>query len=405
MVKARSDAWTTTFIKTTGPEIVCVVRREALFARLDGLPSRIAGWISGPAGAGKSTLAASYLAARNVQSAWYQVDADDADIATFFHYLSHAVRRIAAGPLPAFDTRFADNVAGFSRHFFRQLFARAAAPAALVLDGLPPLSPDTLLGAALEAGLPQVPRPCCILVTSRSEPPASLARMRATGELVCLGADDLRIQPEELAAIASLRGKPLSLETAQRIQERTQGWAAGVVLMLEHAKIAGRVAELPCRSGGHDPGVPRRHRRHGARIRRPGQPGSLDRRTRRPVPRAPRRRADGARNPHPRPAPARPQPSRPPRLARPCRRSAGRRPQPADLAATTALARAMAAVLRGDFAAAQTIVGGIAATDPIAHIGFALAAGMHQLLDGDYAKARQTAQRGAAMAESEGIHI
>src|SRR5574337_1265692 len=69
--------------------------------------------------------------------------------------------------------------------------------------------------------------------------------MRANGELVCLGADDLRIQPEELAAIASLRGKPLSLETAQRIQERTQGWAAGVVLMLEHAKIAGRVAELP----------------------------------------------------------------------------------------------------------------------------------------------------------------
>src|SRR5574337_839723 len=69
--------------------------------------------------------------------------------------------------------------------------------------------------------------------------------MRANGELVCLGADDLRIQPEELAAIASLRGKPLSLETAQRIQERTQGWAAGVVLMLEHAKIAGRVAEMP----------------------------------------------------------------------------------------------------------------------------------------------------------------
>ncbi len=40
----------TTFIKMTRPEIGCIVRREALFARLDGLPGRIAAWIAGPPG-------------------------------------------------------------------------------------------------------------------------------------------------------------------------------------------------------------------------------------------------------------------------------------------------------------------------------------------------------------------
>ncbi len=235
----------TTFIKMTRPEIGCIVRREALFARLDGLPGRIAAWIAGPPGAGKSTLAASYVDARNYQSAWYQVDPDGEDIATFFHYLGHAVRKLAGERLPVFDARYTGNVAGFSRHFFRQLFVRPAVPAALVLDGLPPLPADSALRIAIEAGLAQVPRHCCILVTSRAEPPATLARLRAGGELVCIGADELRIQPGELAAIANLRGRPLGPDAAQRVQERTQGWAAGVVLMLEHAKIAGSLAELP----------------------------------------------------------------------------------------------------------------------------------------------------------------
>ncbi|WP_024302644.1 BTAD domain-containing putative transcriptional regulator [Pseudogulbenkiania sp. MAI-1] len=240
----EAGAANTTFARTTRPEIGGILRREALFSRLDGLPGRIAVWISGPAGAGKSTLAASYVDARAYQSAWYQVDPGDVDIATFFHYLGHATRRLATGPLPAFDTRYGDNLASFSRHFFRQLFARLSAPSALVLDGLPPLPTDGALRIALEAGLGEVPRHCCVVITSRSEPPASLARRRVSGELVYVGADELRLTSDELAAVASLRGKPLGAETALRVHQRTQGWAAGVVLMLEHAKIVGHLAEL-----------------------------------------------------------------------------------------------------------------------------------------------------------------
>jgi ATP/maltotriose-dependent transcriptional regulator MalT len=118
------------------------------------------------------------------------VDSDGGDIATFFHYLGHAARRISGGPLPAFDACYTGNVAGFSRHFFRQLFSRLTAPAALELDALPALSCDSALHTVVEAGLAQVPRRCCIIVTSRGEAPATLARMRASGELVCLGADE-----------------------------------------------------------------------------------------------------------------------------------------------------------------------------------------------------------------------
>jgi len=244
---AEIKSQTFALAKTTQPEIGNVVRRQGLFARLDGTSGRTVAWIAGPPGFGKSTLAASYVEARNYQSAWYQVDSDDDDVATFFHYLGHATRKLKgrSARLPAFTPLHTDDIASFSRKFFRELFAEVTSPAALVLDNLHDLSAESPLRLVLDAGLPQIPKHCCAIVTSRADPPATLAKMRASGEMVCLSAEDLRISPAELVEIAALRGHALTPEAAANLQERTQGWAAGLVLMLEHAKIAGQIAELP----------------------------------------------------------------------------------------------------------------------------------------------------------------
>jgi LuxR family transcriptional regulator, maltose regulon positive regulatory protein len=45
-------------------------------------------WLTEPPGAGKTTLIASYLEARNVPIFWYQLDAGDTDPAAFFSYLT-----------------------------------------------------------------------------------------------------------------------------------------------------------------------------------------------------------------------------------------------------------------------------------------------------------------------------
>src|SRR5436190_23406885 len=105
---------TAAFAKTTRPAIATVVARERLFARLDGGPGRTVAWISGAPGAGKTSLAASYVEARRLRAIWYQVDPDDADVATFFHYLAHAATKLhaaSAADYPAYGAQYGAAVA------------------------------------------------------------------------------------------------------------------------------------------------------------------------------------------------------------------------------------------------------------------------------------------------------
>jgi ATP/maltotriose-dependent transcriptional regulator MalT/DNA-binding SARP family transcriptional activator len=241
----------TAFAKTTRPSVRGAVPREALFARLDGADAadgRAVAWIFGPPGAGKTTLAASYVEARGLACVWYQLDADDGDPATFFHYLGHAARKIAgprARDLPAFTAEQGEDLPSFARRFFRLLFARAKSPLALVLDNYHDVPVDAALHAALEAGLSQMPRDGCLIVTSREEPPAAFARLRAGGWLCVVGGEALRFTPQELAEMARLRGHAVGADAVTALHERTQGWAAGAVLMLEHSRLAGRLAAPP----------------------------------------------------------------------------------------------------------------------------------------------------------------
>lgn len=132
--------------KLTRPRLHKAVARERLFALLDEAHEhKPAICVAGPPGAGKTTLVASWLDTRGIKGIWYQVDAGDADLATFFYYLGEAAKaftRNGQRPLPALTPEYLHDVEGFSRRIFRELFARLPKGASLVLDNYQDVAPE-----------------------------------------------------------------------------------------------------------------------------------------------------------------------------------------------------------------------------------------------------------------------
>ena len=248
VVSQAVDSRSVAFAKTTRPQLGAIVARERLFQRMDDLPTRKVVWVSGLPGAGKTSLAASYVEARQRRCLWYEMDADDGDVANFFHYFGLAALRLDAariGSLPTYAPEYARRLASFARKFFRQAFTHAKTPLAVVLDGVGPLPPESPLMVVLEAAFGVVPAGVTVIVTSRFDAPAALARLQATGEMVRIDSALLAIDADELAQVAKLRGQPLAPQLVQQLHQRTGGWAAGLVLMLEHAKLSGELPNWP----------------------------------------------------------------------------------------------------------------------------------------------------------------
>jgi LuxR family maltose regulon positive regulatory protein len=79
--------------------------------------------------------------------------------------------------------------------------------------------------------LDHLPADVHVALSTRVDPPLPLARMRARGELTELRVADLQFTDEEaLALLNSSMELRLATDDVERLAERTEGWAAGLVL-------------------------------------------------------------------------------------------------------------------------------------------------------------------------------
>ncbi len=222
--------------KVSRPRPRNVVRRERLFQLLDKGREARGMWIAAPPGAGKTTLLASYLEDRRLTALWYQVDVGDHDVATFFHYLSEAAA--VALPrwkfeLPPLTPEYLPNLPVFTRSYFRNLFAQLPQPCLLVLENFH--EAEDALSGILRDALGEVPDGMCIVTVSRASAPAQFARLQAARELVVIDAEQLRLSLEETRSIAAFE-TAVDESTLQRLHATVDGWAAGLVLLLEYHK-------------------------------------------------------------------------------------------------------------------------------------------------------------------------
>ncbi len=241
----------TPLAKLTPPYLGKIYRRQRLFRILDEVRSHPVVWISAPAGAGKTTLIASYLEVRKLSALWYQMDEGDGDVASFFYHLGLACEPMVRNrhqPLPLLTTEYLAGLPAFARNFFRELFERLEPPAVVVLDNYQDAPADSVLHEILPCGFSEIPKGVNVIVVSRPDPPAPMVRMHVSDSIACLGWRDLALTPEETLAIGKVRGavRRLGKEEMLAIHRFVDGWMAGLILVLEHAAEAawsGRLGE------------------------------------------------------------------------------------------------------------------------------------------------------------------
>jgi ATP/maltotriose-dependent transcriptional regulator MalT/DNA-binding SARP family transcriptional activator len=218
--------------KTTRPRLDGVLPRLRLFRLLDRHDTRPLTWVTGPPGAGKTTLVASYLSRRRLRTLWYQIDPGDADIASFFYYLRGAAPR-RRQPLPLLTPEYRQGLPAFTRTVFRDLFARLGSRFALVLDNYQDVPAGALLHQVLRDALRELPPGGRIIVLSRGQPPPTLGRFHAERGIGVLDWPELRLTRTEARALARrLGGRRLDPAGLRSLHAATDGWAAGLVLWL-----------------------------------------------------------------------------------------------------------------------------------------------------------------------------
>jgi LuxR family transcriptional regulator, maltose regulon positive regulatory protein len=190
--------------------------------------------LSAPTGSGKTTLLAQWRAATGADRvAWVSLDEEDNDPTRFWVYVLEALRTIE----PEVGTAALQALQGASTDLDRVVLpsllndlTAVDSPLVLVLDDYHLIANPTChqsLGLLLE----HLPAGVHVVLATRVDPPLQLARMRARGELAEIRAADLQFTDQEASALLNgSMGLQLGTKDVQRLAERTEGWAAGLVL-------------------------------------------------------------------------------------------------------------------------------------------------------------------------------
>jgi LuxR family maltose regulon positive regulatory protein len=208
-----------------------LVTRPRLTARLDRGADGQLTLVTGPAGAGKTALLASWVHGRRRagRAAWVTLDDLDNDPASLWAYLLTALHRSTGGPKGPLG-RLAAPVGGVDRYLINDLafaLGRLPAPVELVIDNVECLREGPAaesLAALLRHGVPMLR----VVLGTRAPPPLPVGKLRLAGRVTEIDADDLAFTTAESAQLWRLRGLSITGDEADALVRRTDGLAAAV---------------------------------------------------------------------------------------------------------------------------------------------------------------------------------
>jgi len=208
-----------------------MLRRERLLQMLGSDGGAALTVVNAPVGYGKTTLLRSWCSERPEAVAWITLDAADDDPARLWTHIATAVDRIGHGlghgALTSLNARGAP-IETTIDELMNGLVAYGR-PLAIVLDDLHAVKSETSLRAIGHA-IKRLPPNARMVVSTRSDPAISLARLRARGALTEVRARELAFTVEETRELMLREDIVLSSSSVELLAERTEGWPAGCYL-------------------------------------------------------------------------------------------------------------------------------------------------------------------------------
>ena len=213
-----------------------LVSRPRLVERLDRGAQSTLLLVSAPAGFGKTTLLAEWLAVGSTDEhsvAWLSLDRGDNSPEIFWTYTIAALQTVALGvgesalallrasqpvPMESVLTTLLNDLGALSGDLV------------LVLDDYHLIdAPEVQAG--MEFLLEHAPPGLHVVMAGRADPALPLARLRARGELVEIRATDLRFTADEAVAyLNEVMGLELTASDVAALEGRTEGWIAALQL-------------------------------------------------------------------------------------------------------------------------------------------------------------------------------
>ncbi len=229
-----------------------LVRRARLTEALDSLlePGQRLGLVSAPAGFGKTTLISTWAGTAvaaspesSVSVAWVSLDEDDNDLRRVLAHIVAALDRAGVplehDPIAGTSTMDVSTATAVLTAIVNRLTEHEQTDTEptdekrrwlLVLDDyhviVAPEVQDTITYL-----LEHLPERLRVLVSTRSDPALPVARLRSRGQLVELRAADLRFTHDEAGDFLNkIMELDLGSGDVQALDDRTEGWAAGLQL-------------------------------------------------------------------------------------------------------------------------------------------------------------------------------
>lgn len=221
--------------KSRSPSVV----RTAQIAKIEqGIDGKLT-IVSAPPGFGKTTLVTQWITGRSKQPgtlrfAWISLDNGDNDPVRFWRYVITAFQSfkpdIAAAALemlsvpqtPAFEAALISIVNELTEVSGKNI---------LVLEDYHVIQ-TRQVHETLSYLIDHMPANLHLVITTRSEPPLPLPRLRVRNELTELNTKDLRFSWAEIREfLLQNTNTTLDPQMIDRLEQRTEGWAAGLSLV------------------------------------------------------------------------------------------------------------------------------------------------------------------------------